>query len=87
MPGHSGVAGNEAGDQAAARAADSIDIPQVPYQDLKPTVLRELWQKECGKKANNRLHLILPRIGRPTTGDKIRALDVVRCRLRIGDTY
>ena len=47
VPGHSGISGNETADRNAAVAAQCshIDIPQVPYIDMKPTIRHTLRRK------------------------------------------
>lgn len=72
VPGHCGIAGNEAAGRSAADAAlrGSIDVNQVPYQDLKPYVKRKLrdhWQQQWDKEIDNKLHLIEPKIQKPPT--------------------
>lgn len=92
VPGHSGILGNEIADQNAAVAAlrSAIDVPQVPYLDIKPLVrkgLRKCWQLQWDTQTDNKLHAIKPRIGRYNTEKRNRFTEISICRLRIGHTH
>ena len=92
VPGHSGILGNEVADQNAAVAAlqSSIDVPRVPYLDIKSVVrreLRRLWQQHWDKQTENKLHVIKPHLGRYTTDTHNRFNEVTLARLRIGHTH
>lgn len=92
VPGLCGIAGNEAADRSAAAAAlrSSIDVNEVPYQDLKPFVKRKLrdhWQQQWEREVENKLHVVKPKIGKPPAQKHDRSVEVALCRLRIGHTH
>lgn len=92
VPGHCGIAGNEAADRMAAAATllNTVDITTLPYTDVKPHIrqqLRKTWQTHWSEQTDNKLHVIKPHLGPYTTDARNRYTEVALARLRIGHTH
>ena len=93
IPSHVGIAGNEAADAAAKRAAQrpcSRRFP-LPAKDLYPTVaalMRNSWQEAWEQCQANKLFVLKPRLSSwQSSSRKCRREEVTLCRLRTGHTH
>lgn len=92
VPSHIGVAGNEAADSAAAEAARGHEVGrvQLPFRDCYPKIkkhVRDLWELEWQEAENNKLRQIKDTVAPwPSSNQKVRKVEVMLCRLRIGHT-
>ena len=94
IPSHVGIAGNEAADAAARRAAKQPCLRRfpLPAEDLFPVALRSLanrWQGAWSRShSHSKLFEIKPKLAPwPSSFRKNRQEEVMLCRLRTGHTY
>uniref|UniRef100_A0A6B0V3M1 Putative tick transposon n=1 Tax=Ixodes ricinus TaxID=34613 RepID=A0A6B0V3M1_IXORI len=91
VPSHVGIPGNEKVDLLAASAKECPKLPLgLPHQDLKPLIqkfIMKSWQLDWDMEKENKLHVIKPLLGVwESSLHKNRHVEVLLCRLRIGQT-
>ena len=94
MPSHIGIQGNEMADSAAKTAQNNpLDTHfKIPFTDLKRTIniyTKQKWQTYWNNFQNNKLHKIMPQIGKSQKNQtKIsRKEEITLSRLRIGHSH
>ena len=93
IPSHVGIAGNEAADAAAKRAAEKPCTRRLPLHagDFYPTIASSLtrqWQETWDQSHGNKLYAIKPKLSPwNSSSRKSRREEVTLCRLRTGHTY
>ena len=92
VPGHVGIRGNETADSMAKNATkEKMSRSYVPYTDVYPKVdryVRNLWQEEWNKQADNKLFQVRPDLTQflPSLSGN-RKEETVLCRLHTGHTF
>ena len=92
IPAHVGIQGNEEADQAAKQARTvTIDCHQIPVSDwvafVKQPIYEEWQSKWSEEPMTNKLRRIKNTVNSwPSSSQKIRRLEVILTRLRIGHT-
>ena len=93
IPSHVGIAGNEAADTAAKRAAGKPCTRRfpLPARDFFPAMtsfLNSRWQETWDHCRGNKLYAIKPNLSQwSSSSRRSRREEVVLCRLRTGHTY
>ena len=90
IPGHTGIRGNERGDEAAKAALSSTVSPmKCPASDFIPELTmhyRKAWQAEWDGCSANKLHSVKPHLGYCSVTHLSHRNAVILRRLRIGHT-
>ena len=92
VPSHVGVQENEFVDEAARSVIDNIEIEQIgiPHKDLYPLIkkkMKDSWQTGWGSLQSNKLREIKDEVIEwASSSHRIRMMEVVLSRLRIGHT-
>ena len=94
IPSHIGIQGNEMADSAAKTALNNpLDTHfKIPFTDLKRTIkiyTKQEWQTYWDNFQNNKLHKIIPQIGKSQKNQtKIsRKEEIILSRLRTGHSH